>query len=94
MDFEVGDKIFKISKGVIDKTKTFYATNGGKSVPHYPVYDKITNKYTGREEYVQVKLKERDNDTNNWDDLNATIMNSNISTDSIDLNITFLNIVV
>jgi len=23
MDFEVGDKIFKISKGVIDKTKTF-----------------------------------------------------------------------
>jgi hypothetical protein len=68
----------------IDKTKTFYATNGGKSVPHYPLYDKITNKYTGREEYVQVKLKERDNDTNNWDDLNATIMNSNISTDSID----------
>ena len=68
----------------IDKTKTFYATNGSKSVPHYPLYDKITNKYTGREEYVQVKLKERDNDTNNWDDLNATIMNSNISTDSID----------
>ena len=68
----------------IDKTKTFYATNGGKSVPHYPLYDKITNKYTGREEYVQVKLKERDNDTNNWDDLNATIMNSNISSEPID----------
>jgi hypothetical protein len=68
----------------IDKTKTFYATNGGKSVPHYPLYDKITNKYTGREEYVQVKLKERDNDTNNWDDLNVTIMNSNISSEPID----------
>ena len=67
----------------IDKTKTFYATNGSKSVPHYPLYDKITNKYTGREEYVQIQLKERDNNTKNWDELNTTIMNSNISSDSI-----------
>jgi len=68
----------------IDKTKTFYATNGGKSVPHYPVYDRITNKYTGREEYVQIKLKERDETSNNWDDLNELIMNSNISSTPID----------
>ena len=66
----------------IDKTKTFYIKHN-KSVPHYPVYDKITNKYTGREEYVQIQLKERDNNTKNWDELNTTIMNSNISSDSI-----------
>lgn len=70
----------------IDKTKTFYASNGGKATAHYPVYDKIINKTTGREEYVQIKLKERENDSKSWDDWNKLILDSNISTDKIDLN--------